>query len=139
MKIDRVFLLIVLAAGVCFGSGCASMQEAGKKVWGSSIAHLEDVRSDGKSEEFPMSLEKCFSLTEEILDSVDANVYLKSPDKAYLAAMNFERAVDTTQAGVFFTRLDAQHTKIEVSSMSPRLAEEVAEIIFSGLRKGEVL
>lgn len=121
---------------VVFCAGCAHVQEAGKKVWGSSIAHLEAARPDGKTEIVPVPLDVCFEKTQALIEDVfEARVPLKDKDKKHMAAMNFKGAVDTTQVGIFFTAVESGSTKVEVASMNPGLAAKVAEAIFAGLKE----
>jgi len=133
-KYKNVGIFFVLGlAGLLF-SGCAHLSETAKKVWGSSISHLEAARASGHKEEFTCSQEGCFKIAEEALVKRGALVYLKDKNKRYLAAMNFKGYVDTTEAGVFFTKLVDGKTLVEVASMSPKLAQEVAGYVFSGMR-----
>jgi len=131
----RMFLALGLA-GIIF-SGCAHLNETAKKVWGSSISHLEAARASGQSDVFACSPEACFKIAEEELIKRGAIVYLKDKDKKYLAAMNFKGYVDTTQAGVFFTKQSDGKTQVEVSSMSPKLARDASEYIFSAMKQKE--
>lgn len=128
MKIVNLFFIFVLC------SGCASLNETGKKIWGSSITHFEKARSTAKSSTFALPLDQCFLKVEKILEEKGALVYLRDRDKKYLAAMNFKGYVDTTEVGIFFTKVNDGSTQVEVASMSPRLADEVANIVFAGLR-----
>ena len=126
---------LVFGIGMCFFVfGCASLKEEGKKIWGSSISHLECSRSEGKSQEIPLSLGETFQKTEKILKGMGATVYLKDRDKKYMAAMNFQGHVDTTEAGIFFTKIEERLTRVEVASMSPDLVQQVADILFAGLK-----
>lgn len=127
----RCFLIL---AGFMFLAGCAHLTEATKEVWGSSIAHLERARSAGKSSKFALTLDECFEKTQKILTTAGAVVYLKDKEKKYLAAMNFTGHVDTTEVGIFFTKIEDRQTRVEVASMSPGLVDEVAAILFSGLK-----
>ncbi len=111
------------------------MREAGKKIWGTSIEHLEKARPQGKSETFSLSMDDSFARTQEVLKYAGAEVYLSMKDKGYLTAMNFKGSVDTTQVGIFFTDAGEGRTKVEIASMSPRLVREVAEMVFEGLNK----
>lgn len=129
LKIIYLFFVFLLY------SGCASLNETGKKIWGSSIAHLEKTRSTAKSSTFALPLDQCFLKTEKILEGRGVLVYLKDKDKKYLAAMNFKGYVDTTEVGIFFTKIKDSLTQVEVASLSPRLADEVANIVFSELKK----
>ena len=132
-KNTRMFFILSLA-GFLF-SGCAHVNEAARKVWGSSITHLEAARDSGYKEVFACSPEACYKIAEEALLKKGALVYLKDKDRRYLAAMNFKGYVDTTEAGVFFTKQSDGKTLVEVASMSPRLAQEAAGYVFSGMNK----
>ena len=135
---------IIFCLIFCLFGGCASLQENGKKIWGSSISHLEEARSEGQSEKVALSLDESFTRTVKLLQEEGANVYLKSEDKRYVAAMNFKGHVDTTQAGIFFTKIEDHITLVEVASMSPRLVNEIAFFLFpkfkesAKLNKGEI-
>lgn len=115
-------------------SGCASMKEAGKKVWGSSMEHLESKRSEGLSETFALTVDEAFLRAEQAIVKSGAEVYLKDESRGYLAAMKFFGHVDTTQAGVFFTQLSDGTTKVEVASLSPYLVEDVSAMVFDALK-----
>lgn len=117
-----VFSAIVLA-------GCAHIKEGAKKIWGSSIEHLEKARSEARVLSVNAPLSRVFPGSSVALKEKGAVVYLKGNDQEYLAAMNFPGYVDTTQVGLFFTGQEGQATKIEVASLSPRLALEVERIL----------
>jgi hypothetical protein len=132
MKMRLFFLGIVFCI---FVVGCASFQEAGKKVWGSSMAHLEEARSSGQSAVVPYEPDAAFEKVQQILKESGAQIYLKDPVKRTLAAMRFSGHVDTTQAGIFLTPQENGQTKIEVASMSPSLVDQVARLLFEALKK----
>ena len=135
LKEFLVFGLFFIVSASFFVSGCANLKETGKQVWGSSIAHLERARANGKSSEFALSLDESFSKIDKILESMGAAVYLKDKDKGYLAAMNFKGHVDTTQVGIFFTMIEERLTRVEVASMSPDLVSEVSSVLFAELKE----
>jgi len=121
-------LLVVLALGLA-ATGCAHVKEAGRRVWGTSIAHLEAARQDGLALDVTLGRDAAFARAEAILTEGGAQVYLKDRDKAYLAAMGFTGYVDTTQVGLFFESRAQDATRIEVASLSPSLAERVAGLL----------
>jgi len=121
-------LLLVLALGVT-GSGCAHLKEAGRRIWGSSIAHLEAARADGEVLDVALGRDAAFERIEKALAEGGATVYLKDPKKAYLAAMGFTGHVDTTQVGIFFEPRAQDATRIEVASLSPSLVKRVAGLL----------
>lgn len=124
-----IFLFFILLS-----SGCASLHEKGKKIWGSSVAHLENTRQDGKSGDIALPLDDCFDRTQKIFESIGAVVYPIDENKRYLAAMNFKGHVNTTQVGIFFSKKEDRLTHVEVASMSPSLADEVAQLLFEELK-----
>ncbi len=111
------------------------MHEKGKKIWGSSVLHLENARKDGKASDIAHSLDECFTRTEKIFKDLGATVYPKDKDKKYMAAMNFKGHVNTTQVGIFFTKKGENLTHVEVASMSPALVDEVSLLLFEELKK----
>jgi len=129
-KIFSLFLFFILLS-----SGCASLHEKGKRIWGSSVEHLENARQDGKSSDIALSLDNCFTRTEKIFKDLGATVYPIDKDKKYLAAMNFKGHVNTTQVGIFFTKKNERLTHVEVASMSPALCDEIATLLFEELKK----
>lgn len=137
MKRRIAFLSTVVLAHFLV-SGCAPLTELGQKVWGSSIAHLERARAEGRSITVAMPLAACFEKCRRIIEAMKAQIYLEDPKKRYLAAMKFEGHVDTTQVGIFLTAVDAVSTKVEVSSLSPGLASFVAQVLFPELGEKDV-
>lgn len=131
----NVGMFFVLGLAGLLLSGCAHVSETARKVWGSSITHLEAARASGQKDVFTCSPEACFKIAEEALLKRGALVYLKDKDKKYLAAMDFKGYVDTTEVGVFFTKQSDGKTLVEVASMSPKLAQEAAGYVFSGMNK----
>jgi hypothetical protein len=99
------------------------------------MAHLENSRDKGKSFQTQGSLDICFNDVKSILKENGATVYLEDKNKAYLAAMNFKRYVDTTQVGVFFTEKEPDVIQVDVASLSPKLAAEVADMLSMRLKE----
>ncbi len=131
----RGALAFFCLSAVVLCGGCVHIQEFGKEVWGTSIAHLERARADAKVVIVKKTRHEAFLRADEILKSKGANVYLTGKDDAYLAAMNFTGFVNTTQVGLFFTPVDEGSTKIEVASLSPWLAQTVAGMLSEGFQE----
>ena len=120
-----------------FPGGCSHLQETAKVIWGSSIAHLEEARADGRVVIVQEDRQKAFAQAAQALKNSGAKIYLEDKNGDHLAAMGFKGYVDTTQVGLFFTSLEeGGDTKIEVASMSPPLARDVEEILLSYFKKG---
>ncbi len=122
---------------VSFLAGCASLKEDGKRIWGTSIAHLEAARSSGQSMVVTSDPKTVFAQVLGILKEAKANAYLVDPDQRYIAAMGFVGSVDSTQVGIFFTPQEGGGTRLEVASMSPRLVEHVFKLLSEGLAAKE--
>jgi hypothetical protein len=120
---------VLVAVFLLSAVGCASLGETGKKIWGTSIAHLQSARADARVLTVSGSRDAVYDQIKKTVQAVGAKVYLEPKDRAYLAAMRFKGHVDTTEVGIFLTALGDQKTKVEVASMSPRLANEVAALI----------
>ena len=129
-------LLLVLALAMA-GTGCVHLKEGGRRIWGSSIAHLEEARADGQALDVTLGRDAAFERIGAILKESGAQVYLKDPDKAYLAAMGFTGSVDTTQVGIFFEPRTQDATRIEVASLSPSLVDRVTGLLVKKL-EGQV-
>ncbi len=116
--------------------GCVSLQEVGKKLWGSSTEALEKARPQGKSQTFECSLSNCFDEGLKIIDSLEATVFKKDKRAGYIVAMNFQvkDVIDTTELGIFFTN-NENSTKVEITSLNPGLVEAVAPEFFSRLKE----
>ncbi|MDD5019114.1 MAG: hypothetical protein PHH75_05560 [Candidatus Omnitrophica bacterium] len=122
-------LIIVFFLSVSVLTGCAHLKEGAKTVWGTSISHLEKARAKAKIVVVKTGRPEAFEWSMNLLRAQGANVYMTGPDKEYLAAMNFAGYVNTTQVGLFFTPVDPATTKIEVASLSPWLAQDVAVLL----------
>jgi len=99
------------------------------------MQHLERARPDARIVIVRKAKHDTCVGAAEILKAKGANVYLTGENDAYLAAMNFAGNVNTTQVGLFFTPVDEKTTKIEVASLSPRLASAVAGMLSEGFQE----
>lgn len=131
----RSKLIVLIISSLVFFTGCACLKEAGKKAWGSSTQALEKARDKAKSESFACSLEDCFDACLAVLKEKEAVVFQMDRKAAYIVAMNFETAIDTTQVGIFFVKADRDTTKVEITSLNPRLLETISPYIFSNIAK----
>jgi hypothetical protein len=111
----------------CFGFlGCAHLEEAGRKVWGSSIMHLESVRASAVVLEVARPLPDVFKDVVAAFEADDVVVYIKDLEHRHVVALGFPGHVDTTEVGVFFSDGAQGGTRCEIASMSPGLRDEVA-------------
>ena len=125
--IRRAVLLAVVP--VVFLSGCVGPGEWVRETAGVSILDIEDYREDASSRVFESDYATCYKKTEELLKAMPyVSVYAKTEDMIAL----YEKSVDTTPVGIFFTAIDNTHTKIEIASPSTPAREWIAKSVFSG-------
>lgn len=116
-------------------TGCASLREAGKKIWGSSTRALEKARGKGKAENFSCSFADCFDACLAALKEEKATVFQQDKKRGFIVAMNFEGEIDTTEVGFFFEKVEDGITRIEITSLNPRLLGTLPPRIFSNINK----
>ena len=63
------------------------------------------------------------------------DIFIQDRIKRHIVVMGIPGNVDTTEVGIFFTRLKPKVTKIEISSLSSTAKRKVAEAVFSALGK----
>lgn len=142
-----IFKKICLGCLLLALTGCAGVCETAKKVWGSSTQALEEARVDGISKVYNCTFDECF----EAALSLDRNneslksktlkfyeVFIRDRIKSLIIVMGIEGNVDTTEVGIFFSRLSPQMTKIEISSLSTTAKEKVARAVFAELESRSI-
>lgn len=131
--------------------GCQTVYEPVKMIWGSSTYRLEKERVNAIRETFNCSLAECF---EAVLDLTETKIvkpandedqeevvakyfdlFLKKPEKSMMVVMNVPGNIDTTEVGIFFSRVQQKTTSVEISSLSSSAKRTVSEIIFKVLRE----
>ena len=113
-------------------SGCSSLNENVKVFLGYSTAQVDESRKDALVKIFDCDRDTCYMNAENILKKVSkASVYVKNKDMIALYYIN----PDTTPVGIFFTSVDAAHTKVEVSSPSRNAKEVIAKCVFTNSDK----
>ncbi len=75
----------------------------------------------------------------KLFGSLRANFYRGSRQKGFAVFTNlntsFPQCNESTEVAVFFSEIEPQKTKIEISSLNHHLSQFVAEYIFKGLKK----
>lgn len=121
------FLFVILS------SGCASVKETALGIMGVSTKELDKNRPAAIKEVFNCEYKICYNETIEILKSIGAYIYAIDVPNNLVAV--YVSPADTTAVGVFFKKLGADKTQIEVSSPSTYGKELIAKNIFSRLNK----
>jgi len=119
MKKATLMLLVFLILG------CASTKEAFKGLLGVSVKILEEKRAEAKILVLNYDY---FTCLHKVLDKLKKNncyIYKKTQDLIafYLSEEN------TTPVGIFFSELDKQKTKLEISSPSSSAKENIFNLL----------
>ena len=131
----RLLVIFVFFLLLPLFTGCATLKELPKKVWGSSTQALEQARAEGVSNTFSLDYETSFNKVIEILKKMDCYIHIKNKKRHLIVAMKFQGPDDTTEVGIFFREKDPQVTEIELSCLSSSLLNYASEKIFSMMDK----
>lgn len=128
----KLFNLVLLSAFCIFSlSACSTVKQAAKGFFGVSTREVEASRKDAPKKQFNRAYKDCYDKAMEVLKNAGAYVYARDDAKNMVALYVSE--TDTTVVGVFFTKIDANNTQVEVSSPSTYAKDSIAEKLFSGL------
>ena len=121
----------IIFAVCCFLSvslmGCATLKETAKGIMGVSTKVLEEGRKDAIIKIFSCNSDTCYDRVKEMLNCTGSHIYARDTKKQMLAI--YVAKTDTTPVGIFFERLDANNTRIEVSSPSTYAKELITKRI----------
>jgi len=120
-------LIAVLAACLLL-SGCATLGNVWTEFLGVSTQGIEAARPDAMTKVFEYDYKTCYAKAEALLKRMPrTSIYAKNAGMIAVYVIN----PNTTPVGLFFTEIDATHTKVEVSSPSTPVKEWVAKNIFT--------
>ena len=128
----RPFLSIVLILPL---SGCASVADPLKMIWGSSTKALQEARADSISKTYPCHFDECFDAVLKIAGEEKYKVFMKDRVKGLIDVIGVKGNVNTTEVGIFLDELNADQTKIDIASLSTTAKTKVARAVFDGLDK----
>ena len=122
-------IVILFAACLLTLTGCSTVKETAKKVWGSSTQALDRARVDALRGEYKCTLDECFDMALSIAQKKDYTVFIQDRYQRVIVVMGIPGNVDTTEVGIFFTWVDDKTTRVEVSSLSSSAKRKVANAI----------
>ena len=128
----HLFIICVLSF-VILMSGCAMIKEGAKGFAGVSTKVIEQSRKDAITKTFNYDYNTCYNKVKRILKERGSYIYAEDLKKQLLAIYVSEQ--DTTPVGLFFKKIDANNTQIEVSSPSTYAKEFIATRVSSALEK----
>jgi len=130
MEVVKYFLIIALSGYLVMGLlGCAALKESGRWLVGVSTKDIESSRKGALIRSFNYGYNACYDKARKILLDIGAYIYAKNKDMIAI----YVSEEDTTPVGLFFKKIDAQRTQIEVSSPSTYAKELISGKVFSAL------
>ena len=123
---------ILLVSGLI---GCAHLTEIPKELWGSSTRALEESRSESISKTYLGDVAQCYSRVLETAKDNKWEVFIADKRKHMIVFMNIPGSIDTTEVGVFFSPVETEKTKVEVTSLSPQAKVLASNLLFAELNK----
>ena len=125
--------LLVICVFSCsvLAISCATMQETGKGIAGTSTKVLEEGRANAITKDFRYDYFTSYTKSLDALRDMSAYIYTQSL-KGHMIAVYVSRR-DTTPVGIFFKELDATNTQVEVSSPSLTAKGLISARLFKSL------
>ncbi len=121
--------IIAVSAACLFIYGCATSGNIWKEFVGVSTKGVEGARVDAMKKILEYDYKTCYEKVEVFVKKMPyVSVYYKDKGMIAIYVIN----PNTTSVGIFFTAIDAGHTRVDVSSESTPTKEWVANSIFSG-------
>lgn len=126
----RLVLVLVLSISL---SGCASTKTAVGDFFGFGIHDLEAARATGITRTYQLSCDAAFDKVLAVANAASLTVYKAERKRGVIVVMGLPKQVDTTLIGIFFESVDANTTKITLSSLSSTALKKANSIIFGGM------
>jgi len=124
---------ILFAVMLFFVSGCASVEETAKTIWGSSTRALNEARSEALTKTFSRGYWEVLRMVVTTAEKTHLYVFKKDTIRGEIILMKVPGCVDTTEVGIFIVEISDNESRVEISSLSTRAKRAVARLIFKGL------
>ncbi|MCF7870081.1 MAG: hypothetical protein K9M01_03075 [Candidatus Omnitrophica bacterium] len=119
-----------------FSFGCSPYEAA--RLTGIGVRPFR-TKGEIYSQDFKKNIIDCYYQVEEIIEKLEAIPYRGSSNKGFLVSFGYNKifpsASHSTEVIIFFNWLDANITKVKVSSLNYTLSKFVSEKIFQELAK----
>jgi len=134
-KARRVMYQLVILSVIIALGGCARVKEATKCFMGTSTRCLEKGRKNAIVKTFNYDYFTTYTKALDTLKQAGSYIYAQDIKKRMIAF--YVSSEDTTPVGIFFSEIDANNTKIEISSPSTSAKEEMSKKVFFGLEAND--
>lgn len=129
------YLITILIIFIFFTS-CSPLETA--RLTGIGLKPFK-TKGEIYSQTFEKDLIACYRETEEIIKDFEALFYRGSLEKGFMVTMGYNQifpaASYSTEVALFFTWINENKTKIEISSLNHNLSEFISEKIFEKLAR----
>ncbi len=128
--------LVVLLLPV---NGCVHLSDIldiPKAAWGSSTKALEALRDQAFAKTYVCSWGECFDEVLKTAKNANLKILINNKKKKKIILMGINEPGDTTEAGVFFSDLKIDRTRVEITSLSQETQSKAASFVFNKL--GEI-
>jgi len=124
---------VIVLFGFCIIAitGCVHIKEGARKFLAISTRDIENARDKAIVKIVDYNYENCYKKVEGLLPEIGSTVYARSRD---LIAVYIGPS-DTTPAGIFFTDIGGEKTKLEIASPASDAKEYLADKIFTALEE----
>ena len=114
-------------------SGCSTVGEVSKTIWGSSTRVLEQERINALTKVYDKDYWTILKTAVTYLENKGYIVFKKDEVRGVLIVMGVPGAVNTTEVGVFFVELNDNQTRVELTSLSTNAKRLLSNSLFHGL------
>ncbi len=114
-------------------AGCASIGDPIAEFIGTGLSDLQKARDKGLTRNYSIPYDEAFDRTVKTLKDDGFVSYQSDKKKGYIVFMGLPKQVNTTRVVVFFESIDANNTRITISSLSSTALSKAGSIVFGGL------
>jgi hypothetical protein len=126
---------LILLSVVFIFSGCATFLEGPKSVIGISTRDVEGVRKNAATEDFQGDFTGIYDAVLAIAKEKNFFVFSQDEVRGVIVLMNIPGYVNTTEVGIFISPLKSGEFRVEISSRSSPVKEDVSAVIFGKLEE----
>ena len=124
---------ILLVAITLTFSGCVSLTDIPKTIWGSSTRALNKARVNALTKTYDKGYWDCIKAAVDVIQRKHLELFKNDDIRGEMIVMRVPGAVDTTEVGVFFTEVSDTQTRIEIASLSTNAKRLLGKILFHGM------
>ncbi len=129
----KLISLFILSSAFIIFSGCTGAKYNLSSLFGRNLRDLRAEENNVIALRVESTSPEVFQEILLLADENDLVVYQKSLNRGFIVLMGFERQIDTTRVGVFFTE-DNGTVNIELRSLSSAALRKAEKMLFDNLK-----